>query len=191
MYDHLNTYNLRPTAKQQERNIVHNILYNISFPIPHPNQQPHINQSKVNHINNPTKQKWATFTCTGKETMFIPKLFNLKISLKTNNSVEFKLRPKRQYTHINNTCLSSGIYKHMCPDFGKAYVGQTGRSFTERFKEHFLSFRNNNSTSEFAQNLIEYGNFFIRWRTSCKSYVLTKMGLVWTQLKNSVFPKKP
>jgi hypothetical protein len=45
LYDNLNTYNLRPAAKQHERSIVHNILYN-SFPIP----DPYINPLKTKRI---------------------------------------------------------------------------------------------------------------------------------------------
>lgn len=31
----------------------------------------------------------------------------------------------------------SGIYQLPCPDCEKKYTGQTGRSFRERYKEHF------------------------------------------------------
>jgi hypothetical protein len=35
-----------------------------------------------------------------------------------------------------------------------------GRSFTNGFKEHHLSFRNNNFNSKFAQRLLGYGHSF-------------------------------
>jgi len=46
-----------------------------------------LRNKNVNHDNcgNNTKQKWFTFTCVGKEKIFITKLFehtNLKIALK-------------------------------------------------------------------------------------------------------------
>jgi len=37
----------------------------------------------------------------------------------------------------------SGVYQLTCNEFGKIYTGQTGRSFEERYKRHFISFKNN------------------------------------------------
>ena len=55
---------------------------------------------------------------------------------------------------------SSGVYKLTCPDCKKAYVGQTGRSFSIRYNEHKLAFRNNSHTSKFAQRLIDHAHSF-------------------------------
>jgi regulator of PEP synthase PpsR (kinase-PPPase family) len=43
-----------------------------------------------------TQHRWATFTYIGKETTYITKLFkhtNLKITYRTNNSIEQNLKP--------------------------------------------------------------------------------------------------
>ena len=73
--------------------------------------------------------KWVTFTYNGKETNFITNLFrktNLKIAFRTNNTFKSLLRHKQQVPDIYT---QSRVYKLMCPDCNKAYVGQTGRAF--------------------------------------------------------------
>lgn len=48
-----------------------------------------------------------------------------------------------------------------CPDCGKKYIGQTGRNFEKRYKEHLFSFRsNNNNNLKFVQHLIEDNHSF-------------------------------
>jgi hypothetical protein len=43
------------------------------------------------------------------------------------------------------------------PDCSKKYVGQTGQSFTSRFKEHLLWFKYGNNRCRFVQHLIYNG----------------------------------
>ena len=52
----------------------------------------------------------------------------------------------------------SGVYKLTCPDCHKMYIGQTGRQFSTRYKEHMTAWRNLSTTSSFAQHLIEEGH---------------------------------
>jgi len=85
--------------------------------------------------------KWVTFTYNGKETNFITNLFrktNLKIAFRTNNTFKSLLRHKQQVPDIYT---QSRVYKLMCPDCKKAYVGQTGRGFQVRFNEHKNAFK--------------------------------------------------
>jgi hypothetical protein len=42
-----------------------------------------------------------------------------------------------------------------CPDCKMTYTGQTGRSFCERFKEHFNDYKYRNGRSRFAQHLLD------------------------------------
>ena len=43
-----------------------------------------------------------------------------------------------QIKHINtNKFNKCGIYQLICQDFNMKYIGQTGRPFSVRFKEHF------------------------------------------------------
>jgi len=50
----------------------------------------------------------------------------------------------------------SGAYKLTCPDCNKAYVGQTGRGFTQGFKEHRNAFKSNRNTSNYAKRTLEH-----------------------------------
>jgi len=44
----------------------------------------------------------------------------------------------------------------MCPDCGKAYVGQIGKNFSKRYNKHMHAFRNSSHYSKFAQHLNEH-----------------------------------
>ena len=107
-----------------------------------------------------TTHKWDSFTYYGKETTFITNLFkktDLRISLPTNNTIQKLLIPKQQTT---DKYSRSGAYKLTCQDCNKAYVGQTGRSFLERFKEHRQAFEINSHISNYAKHIIEQSNTF-------------------------------
>jgi hypothetical protein len=49
----------------------------------------------------------------------------------------------------------SGIYTLTCPDCNKAYIGQTERLFTVRFREHFHDFTHTYNKSKLAQHLLD------------------------------------
>ena len=53
-------------------------------------------------------------------------------------------------TNTHDKYTRSEAYKLTCPDCHKAYVGQTGRSFLERFNEHKSAFKINSHTSNYA-----------------------------------------
>ena len=102
-------YPISITNKENEYRTIQQILYKNNF------QTQHLNNiiSKINNKSR-TKQtdeihdvltpiKWATFTYTGKQTKYITKLFrntNLKITYKTNNSLE-RLLTQRHKKHYN------------------------------------------------------------------------------------------
>jgi hypothetical protein len=75
------------------------------------------------------KQKWATFTYLSKETTYITNIFkhsDIKIAFRTNSSL---LNNLTTHTHTHkDQHSSSGIYKLICPDCNKAYIGQTGET---------------------------------------------------------------
>jgi len=107
-----------------------------------------------------TTQKWAPFTYIGRETTFITKLFKkaeLRITLRTNNTLQKLLMPKPQTLDKHST---SRAYKLTCPDCNKACVGQMGHSFTQRFKEHKNAFKSNRNTSNYAKHALEHSHPF-------------------------------
>jgi len=109
---------------------------------------------------NTTTHKWALFTYIVKETTFITNLFkktDLKIAWCTNNTIPKLLMP---HHHPPNKYARSGAYKLTCPDCNKAYVGQTGRSFTVWFKEHKYTFKTNSHVSNYAKHILELSHSF-------------------------------
>jgi hypothetical protein len=67
-----------------------------------------------------------------------------------NNTIGKLLTPQNP---TRDPYSQSGAYKFTCPDCNKAYVGQTGRRFSIRYKEHKTAFRNSNQNNSFAKNL--------------------------------------
>ena len=82
LYKRLNTYNLQENEYKSEENSIRNIMHNNDFLI-HPYHPPPHRQTTITPDKRMTTtiQKWATFTCIGKETTFITNL------LKKNSSV--------------------------------------------------------------------------------------------------------
>jgi hypothetical protein len=106
------------------------------------------------------KTDTTTFTCTGKETTFITNLFKkteLRITLRSSKILQKQLMPKLQTL---DKCSSCGAYKLTFPDCNKAYVGQAGRSFTQRLKKKKNAFRSNRNTSNYAKHALEHSQPF-------------------------------
>ena len=99
--------------------------------------------------------KWAPFTYFGRETTFIMNIFkkaDIGIILRTNNTLQKLLMTKPQ---TRDKYSRSDTYKLTCPDCN-AYVGQTGRCFTQRFKEHRNAFKSSRKTSNYAKHALEH-----------------------------------
>jgi hypothetical protein len=142
---------------EHELNIIHNILHNNSSPI-----KPHT-PKPAQPTDPKTPQKWASFTYVGKETSYITNIFrqtDLKIAFRTKNNIGNLLTHKNSPDRQTDIYSRSGIYKLSCPDCNKAYVGQTGRKFSMRYREHKTAFRNNNQAYSFAKHLNDSTHFF-------------------------------
>jgi ACT domain-containing protein len=48
----------------------------------------------------------------------------------------------------------AGIYKLMCRDYNKVYIGQTGRTLRTRYKEHIRSIKYNNEDSRYITHIL-------------------------------------
>jgi hypothetical protein len=146
----MNTYPISANNKRKEWQHIETILINNNYPqYIHKNNKRKLNK---NTTNNTKKEEW-TFTYIGKETR-IAKLFrntDMKIAYRTTNTIENHLREKRQ----DNIYNKSGMYQLKCGGCPKKYVGQTGRNFQTRYKEHIQSVRSNNSNSRYEQHLLE------------------------------------
>jgi hypothetical protein len=61
--------------------------------------------------------------------------------------------------HKREKYSASGKYKLSCLDCNKVFIGQTGGGVLQRFKEHYVSLRSNNTSSNFSQRLLENSHF--------------------------------
>jgi hypothetical protein len=61
---------------------------------------------------------------------------------------------------VKNKYAQPGAYRLSCPDCNKAYIGQTGRSCLERYKEHKYAFRTNYHNSNYEKHIAEYSHSF-------------------------------
>jgi hypothetical protein len=157
LYNRLNSYNLQAQGYQQELNTIHNIMQNNSFPIKQNKPWTHKKREKTPPAQ---KHSWAAFTYTGKETLYVTNIFkntDVNVTFRTTSNLGHLLGPKN---HNTDRFTKSGVYKLTCPDCHKAYVGQTGRQFLIRYKEHERSFRDKNDTSRYAKHLNESGHSF-------------------------------
>ena len=107
----------------------------------------------------PTKHKWIPFTYFSPTVRKIRNLFkdtNIKIAFRSTNTT-YKQLPK----HPNKAKNPSGIYKIVCKTCKMAYVGQSGRAISTRYKERIRYIRTNNPQSAYAthtlQNKHEFG----------------------------------
>ncbi|PNF35966.1 hypothetical protein B7P43_G03548 [Cryptotermes secundus] len=62
------------------------------------------------------------------------------------------LRTKHETTDKYNLC---GVYQMTCKDCDLKYVGQTGRNFRKRYKEHIREIKTNGQKSKFAQHILD------------------------------------
>ena len=133
-------------------------MFNNAFPI-HPRNPPNLRKiTTPNSQTTTTTRKWATFTYGGREMTFITNLFkktDLKIALRSNNTIQGLLVHNKQITDKTDKYRQSGVYKLTYQDCNKTYVGQTGRNFLTRFNEHKAAFKTNGHTSNSAKHLIE------------------------------------
>lgn len=87
---------------------------------------------------------------------FLKKL-NINIAFKTNNSTGSLIKNNKSKLNNNN---KSGIYQLTCNDCPKTYIGQSGRSFSKRIKEHYTCYIKEKTHSNYANHLIECNHNF-------------------------------
>jgi hypothetical protein len=105
------------------------------------------------------KTKWATFTYGGKEIRKTTKLFRdtqMKITFRTTNTIQNILRHQPLIDKYNR----SGIYQMKCLDCPLKYIGQPGRSFNIRYKEHMHAIRNINNNSGYSNHILNTGHTY-------------------------------
>jgi hypothetical protein len=64
------------------------------------------------------------------------------------------------YYLTDNNYDNNGIYQLNCLDCPKKYIGQTGRTFKTRYKEHIHAVRNNRSDMGYSRHILETGHTY-------------------------------
>jgi hypothetical protein len=152
LINHMNTYPLTHTNREHELILINEILKNNGY------QQQFTTKSPRKHPQTPQNEKtnWATFTYFGPDARTITNLFqntNIKIAYKTTNSIGHILKPKKPPVDIYNM---SGIYQLQCGECPLKYIGQTGRTFKARYREHINAIKvNKQQHSKFVQYILE------------------------------------
>jgi hypothetical protein len=77
----------------------------------------------------------------------------MRIAYTTKNTIGKLLT--YQTEHQIDKYAESGVYQMKYLDCQRNYIGQTGRSFHTRYKEHAQDYRHNNHRSNFAKHLLE------------------------------------
>jgi hypothetical protein len=100
------------------------------------------------------------------------KKYNITVTFRTNNNIQNVLQTKRN----KNPETCSGIYKIVCDDCDKFYIGQTGRGFKDRYIEHLPKKNIKNIKSSYAQHLIEYNHNYTSFAQNLKPLHYCKKG---------------
>jgi hypothetical protein len=159
----ITTYPITHSILNVESQIINHLLKSNGYKHLKTNDLIQKKEKRVQKENiNQTHRKWANFTYVGNETKFITKLFreyNIGIAYRTNNTIENLLNRENKMYNKFDQC---GIYEFKCNTCPKVYIGQTGRNFKTRFKEHIQDIRNNRTKTGYSQYIIntghEYGN---------------------------------
>jgi hypothetical protein len=103
-------------------------------------------------------KKWIIFIQFSPLIRRVTNLFkqtNLKVALRTTNTIQQQLTEKHTY---KDPC---GIYKLKCNTCNRVYVGQSGRAINVRYKEHIRYIQTNNPKSAYTTHTLdnrhEYG----------------------------------
>jgi hypothetical protein len=119
-------------------------------------------RKKSNKTNNPTNKsrnnKYITLkygNTLNYKVSNILKNHGYTVSYKTTNKLQDLINPLNAPT--GDKFDGSGVYKIHCNECPKYYIGQTGRSFRTRFKEH-LPKNTSAQKSNYADHLIESGH---------------------------------
>jgi hypothetical protein len=120
-------------------------------------------EGNVGEDNKNNIKKWSSFSYIGKEVMPIARIlkkFNINVAFKTRNTLGKWLRRKQVHSDVDNgdkydTC---GVYKLKCRSCFSSYIGQTGRTFKVKFKEHISDIAHNRCKTGYSQHILNCGH---------------------------------
>jgi predicted transcriptional regulator len=83
------------------------------------------------------------------------------------------LKPRGEPRDIYN---QSGVYQLQCSECPLKYIGQTGRTFNVRYREHINAIRTNRQNSKFPQHILETGHNYDTIDKTMKMLHMEKKG---------------
>jgi hypothetical protein len=170
------SYILNDNNEHKENETICHILCNNKYDTSTLNKCKRANNKKEKERNR-QGQKWVKFTYTGKETRAITKLItdsNIKIAFTTKNNIGNLL--SKHNNAQKNKYDRRGVYQLTCHNSNKKYIGQTGRPFHVRFKEHVLDYKYTNNKSNFAKHFLENKHSFNSMENSMEILHTTSKG---------------
>ena len=99
--------------------------------------------------------------------------YNFSVSFKTTNKIKNLLNKRQTSANYEE---KSGVYKINCSSCSSYYIGQTGRTFIERFSEHTPTNFTNIKNSHFAQHLVNEGHNYTNFNANLKPMHFCKKG---------------
>jgi hypothetical protein len=84
--------------------------------------------------------------------------FNINVAFRTRNSLGKCLKQKSLDVGNSGKYDACGIYKMKCRSCPSVYIGQTGRSFKVRFKEHMSDIVHNRNKTGYSQHVLNSGH---------------------------------
>jgi hypothetical protein len=106
------------------------------------------------------EEKWVSLPYLGAITEHVGKVLKkagFKVAYTTDPLLRKLFTNSKDKIDIRDR---NGIYKLKCGDCNSSYVGQTGRKFSSRIKEHVRSWVNNKDNSNFALHLNKENHSF-------------------------------
>jgi len=115
------------------------------------------------------RNKYVTLNYGQKFTHKVANIFkkcDYKVSFRTTNKMENFYREKREPAS-KDIYDDSGVYEIVCGQCPKKYIGQTGRSFRTRWREH-LPKNSAEQKSNYAEHLVQHGHSYSKIEDNLK-----------------------
>jgi hypothetical protein len=172
MIHRLNNIPMSVDDYQEELNIIKYIADQNGYKPTKIDKMNSIHVDKIKYQQNTTlrfddnsQEKYVTVDYNKKTSHHVRKIFKnfgYKVAYKTQHKLERLLKPK------NVNVLDTGVYKLTCSDCPSFYIGQTGRSFKERFKEHIKDIGKMRPESRYALHINETQHNYTAMDTNLK-----------------------
>ena len=168
----------------QELNTIYNIATNNGYTIATVNKILQKTKTQTNKDKKSNIDPWATFTYIGKQTYKITNFFKkygINIALKTKNNVGTILR---QNINTEDQLEKQGVYKLTCT-CQYSYIGQTGRKFKTRFREHIKAYNKKTINNRNQTTTTQDSNFANHMlNNNCKpTHIKKTLSVLHTQTK--------